>query len=54
MSYDSIPNGAIKLKGSENIYRIRQGDYEIVNEIESTVLHIIIIRIRHRKNIYKK
>lgn len=47
------PNGSAKLKGSSNLYRIRHGDYRVIYQIENIVLVIIIIRIGHRKEIYK-
>lgn len=47
------PVGSAKLKGSTNLYRIRQGDYRVIYKIENDVLVIIIIRIGHRRDIYK-
>lgn len=46
------PVGYKKLKGRE-AYRIREGDYRIIYEIEDKVIKVIITNIGHRKDIYK-
>ena len=46
------PNGSIKLSGRE-AYRIRQGNYRFIYEIQNTILIIRIIKIAHRKDIYR-
>ena len=48
------PEGSAKLKGSQNLYRIRHGDYRVIYQIHGSVLTIIIIRIGHRRDVYKK
>ena len=35
-------------------YRLRVGDYRIILDIEKRKLFILILKIGHRKNIYKK
>ncbi|GHC65375.1 type II toxin-antitoxin system RelE family toxin [Roseibacillus persicicus] len=48
------PNGSMKLAGSDLAYRIRVGDYRIIYEIfEETVL-IEIVRVGHRKDVYRR
>ncbi len=48
------PAGSKKLKGSsENLWRIRIGDYRIVYLIEDTIKIIDIRKIGHRKDIYR-
>lgn len=43
-----------KLKGKNNDYfRIRVGNYRVIYTIEDQVLLIVIIRVGHRKEIYK-
>jgi mRNA-degrading endonuclease RelE of RelBE toxin-antitoxin system len=34
-------------------YRIRVGDYRVVYEIEDDVLVVLVIRIAHRKDVYR-
>ena len=43
-----------KLVGSDSIYRIRVGNYRIIYNIESSVLTIEIIKVGHRREIYRK
>ena len=43
-----------KMKGNNPFHKIRVGDYQIVYEIQDDILLILIIKIGHRKDIYKK
>lgn len=47
------PNGCKKLTGSTNDYRIRIGNYRVVYTISDAVLIITIIKIAHRKDVYR-
>ena len=47
------PHGVQKLAGGENEYRIRQGDYRIVYEIRDKVLVVAVVRVGHRRDIYR-
>lgn len=43
------------LQGAEKgLFRIRQGDYRIVYSIKDQKLLILIVRVVHRKEVYKK
>ncbi len=42
-----------KMKGNNPFHKIRIGDYRIVYEIQDDVLLILIIKIGHRKDIYR-
>ena len=46
------PDGVVKLKGSENEYRIRIGDYRVRYEIEDEELRILLLQCKHRKEVY--
>ncbi len=48
-----LPDDAKKIKGSSNVYRIRQGTYRIVYQVYKSELIIIVIRVHHRKVAYK-
>ena len=48
-----LPPGNRKIVGSEAKYRIRIGDYRVIYEIKDNQLVIFIIRIAHRKDIYR-
>jgi mRNA interferase RelE/StbE len=46
------PPGSQKLSGRER-YRIRQGQYRILYTIENSVLIVHVIKIGHRKDVYR-
>ncbi len=46
------PAGSQKLKGRPG-YRVRQGNYRIIYDVFDQILTVEVIRIGHRKNIYK-
>ncbi|MEB3231684.1 MAG: type II toxin-antitoxin system RelE/ParE family toxin [Leptolyngbyaceae bacterium] len=48
------PRDALKLKGSENSYRIRVGDYRICYEVKDKELIVILFHCMHPRDIYRK
>lgn len=44
--------GAIKLSGSSS-WRVRVGDYRIIYEIQDSQLIVSVIKIGHRREIYR-
>ena len=46
------PVGYKKLKG-RLAYRIREGNYRIIYEIEDEIITVIVTNVGHRKDIYK-
>lgn len=53
LSSNPLPSGYEKLKGSEDLYRIRQGDYRIIYTVAEKKLLVLIIKIGHRREIYR-
>ncbi|OGR28801.1 MAG: addiction module antitoxin [Desulfuromonadaceae bacterium GWB2_53_15] len=49
---DPRPHGSEKLSGQER-YRIRQGNYRIVYSIQDTELTVWLIKIGHRREVYR-
>lgn len=49
---DPRVEGCIKLSGQER-YRVRQGVYRIVYEIQDSELIIIVVKVAHRSIVYK-
>jgi mRNA interferase RelE/StbE len=47
------PAGSLKLKGDENLWRIRIGDYRVIYEIDDANRSIDLSIIRHRKDVYR-
>lgn len=48
-----LPNGYIKLKGSDNLFRIRVGPYRIIYTIQDHKLIVLVLEIGDRKDIYR-
>ena len=46
------PPGVEKLSGQEK-YRIRQGVYRILYEIRNDELIVVVVKIGHRRDVYK-
>jgi len=46
------PAGAVTLN-DENVWRIRVGYYRVVYEIEGDRLIVLILRVAHRKDVYR-
>jgi len=47
------PPGAQKLEGGEGFFRVRVGDYRIIYTVEHFHLIIAIVRVRHRREVYR-
>ncbi|MBI2322106.1 MAG: type II toxin-antitoxin system RelE/ParE family toxin [Chloroflexi bacterium] len=52
LSEDPRPPGARKLQAEES-YRIRVGDRRIVFEIEDHAQRVVIVRVKHRRDVYR-
>jgi mRNA interferase RelE/StbE len=50
---DPRPRGCSKIEGVEDVYRIRIGDYRLLYKVEDDVLVVIVVRIRHRREVYR-
>jgi mRNA interferase RelE/StbE len=48
------PSGCRKLTGSKNDWRIRVGDYRILYEIDEKAKAVRILRVRHRREVYRR
>jgi mRNA interferase RelE/StbE len=48
------PQGVKLLKGKEReAYRVRVGDYRILYQIKKDILTVLVIRIGHRREVYR-
>jgi len=47
------PVGCVKLTGADDAYRIRVGDYRIVYQIADRIVTVYVIRIAHRREVYR-
>lgn len=54
LAVDPRPIGSVKLAGALEVWRIRVGDYRVLYEIHDRRLLVLVVRIGHRKDIYRK
>ncbi len=50
---EPVPRGARKLAGYADVFRIRVGRYRILYSVSSGTLVIIVLKIGHRKDVYR-
>jgi len=48
------PPGCKKLKGGQQEWRIRVGDYRVVYTIDDARSRVSVMRIRHRSEVYER
>ncbi|MDB9510242.1 type II toxin-antitoxin system RelE/ParE family toxin [Kamptonema animale CS-326] len=54
LTNDPRPPGCVKLKGQENRWRIRIGDYRVIYNIDDENFTIKIVEVGHRREIYER
>jgi len=47
------PPAAIRLVGGSGEWRVRTGDYRIIYEIEDDQLLVLVLRVGHRRDVYR-
>jgi len=52
LSEDPRPPQSLKLSGEEK-YRIRCGDYRILYAIQDKVLTVYVVKVGHRREVYR-
>ena len=51
----NLPNpAATKIKGNNPFHKMRSGDYRIIYEIHDNRLVILVVKVGHRKDVYKR
>ncbi len=53
LSEDPRPPGCRPLVGYEGLWRIRIGDYRVTYSIEDYKLIVLVVRIAHRREVYR-
>ena len=53
LAADPCPSGALKLAGRDD-YRVRIGDYRIVYAVDDEERLVIVARIAHRREVYRR
>lgn len=54
LATDSRPLGCEKLSGAKGRYRVRQGSWRIVYEIRDRELVVVVVKLGHRRDVYKR
>ena len=52
LSRDPRPPGCEKLSGHDQ-YRLRQGNYRILYEIQDLDLIVVVVKVGHRRDVYR-
>ena len=52
LAADPRPAGVKKLQDLDELYRIRVGDYRVVYQIQDQRRVVLVVRIRHRRDVY--
>ena len=47
------PPNCVALQGETGVYRVRVGDYRIIYEVFDRVLVVQVVRIGHRREVYR-
>jgi mRNA interferase RelE/StbE len=53
LAFNPRPAGVVKLAGTENLWRIRIGNYRVIYEIDDDRLIVLVLRVAHRKDVYR-
>ena len=53
LARDPRPHGCEKLSGADK-YRVRQGDYRILYEIDDSTKSVTIVKVGNRKEVYRR
>ncbi len=53
LAVEPRPHGVVKLAGDENLWRVRVGEYRIVYEIHDGQLIVLVLRVAHRRDVYR-
>lgn len=53
LASDPRPVGAQKLAGTDAHFRLRQGDFRILYEVDDDARRVIVVKIGHRREVYR-
>ncbi|HEV8024711.1 MAG TPA: type II toxin-antitoxin system RelE/ParE family toxin [Candidatus Nanopelagicales bacterium] len=53
LASDPRPPRCVALTGVESVYRVRVGDYRVLYSIDDEIRIISVIRIGHRREVYR-
>jgi mRNA interferase RelE/StbE len=53
LTHQPLPPGVKKLAGDDELWRVRVGEYRVIYQIQDAVLLVTVVRIGHRRDVYK-
>jgi mRNA interferase RelE/StbE len=53
LATDPRPPGCVAMSGEAHAYRVRVGDYRIVYEVIDNRLLVHVVRVGHRRDVYR-
>ena len=53
LAVSPLPQGVRQLIDEQSVYRVRQGNYRVIYELKNKKLIILILKIGHRKDVYR-
>lgn len=53
LAEDPRPRGCEKLS-ARNLYRVRQGRYRILYQVRDEEVVVVVVRVAHRKEVYRR
>lgn len=48
------PSEIKKIQGEGELYRLRVGEHRILYQVKGKILLVLIVRIRHRRDVYRR
>ncbi len=54
LASDPRPAGCRKLRGADDIYRVRVGDYRVLYQVSDDELLVLVVSVRKRGKVYKR
>ncbi|MBF0179619.1 MAG: type II toxin-antitoxin system RelE/ParE family toxin [Magnetococcales bacterium] len=53
LAFHPRPDGCVKMAAMQDMWRIRVGDYRIIYSIQDDRLVVLIVKIGHRREVYR-
>ena len=53
LAADPRGGSTTKLRGTDDLWRLRVGDYRVIYQVRDDVLLVLVIRVRHRREAYR-
>jgi mRNA interferase RelE/StbE len=53
LAQEPRPSGCRKIRGYENIYRIRVGVLRVIYSVSDKQIVIVVLKVGHRKDVYR-